>query len=80
MQLELTEFDNLPIYNDNRVFNWIDHSHYMTLGDYTIICRYGNIWDAFYKMTESDSKRLAIGSKEFCMKCVEHQIRQDELA
>ncbi len=79
MSLELTEFENLPVYKDGRVFDWQDENVCMTFGDYTITNKYGYIWEAF-KITEAESKRLAIGTKDFCMKSVEHQIRQDELA
>lgn len=79
MGLELIESENFPIYNDGRVFDWVDHSYYMTLRDYTIMHRFGDIWEVFYKMTERDSERLSWGSKEFCMKSVEHQIREDEM-
>lgn len=79
MGLELVESENFPIYSDGRVFEWEDHSYYMTLGDYTIMHRFGDIWEVFYKMTERDCERLSSGSKYFCMKLVEHQIRQDEV-
>ena len=81
MGLELIESENFPIYNDGRVFDWQDHSHYMTLENWTIIHRFGDIWEVFYTMFSQDnSQRLSWGSKDFCMKSVEHQIRQDELA
>ena len=78
MGLELIESENFPIYNDGRVFDWVDHSYYMILRDYTIMHRFGEIWEVFYKMTNvRDCERLSSGSKEFCMRSVEHQIRQD---
>jgi len=78
MGLELIESENFPIYNDGRLFDWIDHSYYMTLGDYTIMHRFGDMWEVFYKMIQPDSERLSTGSKYFCMKAVEHEIRQSE--
>ena len=79
MGLELIESENFPIYNDGREFDWEDHSYYMVLGDYTIMHRFEDYWEVFYKMTERDSERLSWGSKEFCMKSVEHQIRENDL-
>lgn len=80
MGLELIESENFPIYNDGRAFDWIDHSYYMTLGDYKIMHRYGDIWEVFYGTNDFvNCERLASGSKYFCMKCVEHEIRQNEM-
>lgn len=71
----------LPEYNDGRVFDWKDFSYYLEVGDYTIMHRSNDVWEIFYKLNTRENKRLSWrGSKEFCMKCVEHQIRQDELA
>lgn len=71
----------LPEYNDGRVFDWKDFSYYLELGDYTVINRVEDYWEIFYKFNTSECKRLSSqGSKEFCMKCVEYEIRQDELA
>jgi hypothetical protein len=79
MGLELIESENFPIYKDGRVFDWEDCSYYMTLGEYSVMHRYGDIWEVFYKMANiNDCERLSWGSKEFCMKLVEHKIRQDE--
>lgn len=44
MGLELVKSENFPIYNDGRVFDWQDHSYYMTLGDYTVMHRFGDMW------------------------------------
>lgn len=72
------EPETLPIYNDGRVFDWQDFGYYLELEDYTVMCRIGDIWEVFYKMTRPDSQRLSSGSKEFCIKTVEHELRQDE--
>ena len=79
MGLELIESENFPIYNDNRVFDWEDHSYYMTLGEYTVTHRSGDFWEAFCGVNDFvNCQRFASGSKEFCMKSVEHEIRQSE--
>ena len=71
----------LPEYNDGRVFDWKDFSYYLELGEYTIMHRFNDWWEIFYKFNTSEGERFPQrGSKEFCMKFVEHQIRQDELA
>ena len=78
MGLELIESENFPIYNDGRVFDWKDHSYYMTLENWTIIHRFGDMWEVFYGVNDLvNSQRFSTGSKYFCMKSVEHQIRQD---
>lgn len=75
MGLELIESEKLAIYNDGRVFDWQDHGYYLVLEDYTVMHRFGDIWEVFYRMEQSNSQRLSTGSKEFCMKSVEHEIR-----
>ena len=71
----------LPEYNDGRVFDWKDFSYYFKLGDYTVMHRFNDVWEIYYKFNSPECERLSSrGSKEFCMKFVEHQIRQDELA
>jgi hypothetical protein len=70
----------LPEYNDGRVFDWRDFNHYLELGDYIVMHRFNDVWEIFYKFNTSECERLSSrGSKDFCMKCVEHQIRQDEM-
>lgn len=79
MSLQLIETESFPTYNDDRVFDWEDYNYYMTLGEYSVMHRYGDIWEVFYCMGNPECQRLSSGSKEFCMKSVEHEIRQSEL-
>lgn len=78
MALKLIESENFPIYNDGRVFDWKDFSYYLTLEEFTVMNRSGDYWEVFYKLGEPDFQRLSSGSKEFCMKSVEHEIRRNE--
>ncbi len=78
MGLELFKSKSFPVYNDGRVFDWEDFVYYLTLGDFTVMNRSGDYWGVFYKLGNSECQRLSSGSKEFCMKSVEHEIRQSE--
>lgn len=82
MGLKLKEIIcGLPEYNDGRVFDQKDFSYYLELGDYTIMHRFNDVWEIYYKFNSPECERLSWrGSKEFCMKCVEHQIRQNGMA
>ena len=80
MGLELKPIDTLPVYNDGRIFNWEDNGYYLNLEDYTVMNRSGDYWEIFYKMTDlNKSQRVGYGSKDFCMRSVEHKIKQNEL-
>ena len=69
--------EEFPTYNDDRVFNWQDFGYYLILENFTVMNRSGDFWEVFYKDDKTD-QRLSYGSKEFCMKTVEHEIRINE--
>lgn len=78
MGIELKKKLGIPTYNDGRVFDWKDFSYYLTLEEFTVMNRSGDYWEVFYKLGEPDCQRLSSGSKEFCMRSVEHEIRRNE--